>query len=155
MTNNNILYRLRNNFDLDDSKLVSIFGQSGLTVTPEEVSHWSKSEGEEGYVKMTDSRLASFLNGFINEKRGKKDGPQPEPTQQLTPNMIFMKLKIALNLKAEDVIEILGLVDVDVSERELSTLFRKPGNKHYRVCKSPLLESFIQGLELKYGDGTG
>lgn len=150
MTNNDILSRLSGTFDLDDSKLVSIFGQSGLTVAPEEVSHWLKKGDDAAYVEMNDSQLASFLNGFINEKRGKKEGPQAEPEAKLTRNMIFMKLKIALNLKADDVIEILNLVDVTINERELSALFRKPGNKHYRQCKDPLLEQFIQGLQLKY-----
>jgi len=150
MTNNDILRRLRYTFDLNDSKMISIFGQSGLTVTREEVSDWLKKDDDPAYVEITDSQFASFLNGFINEKRGKKDGPQPEPEQKLTRNLIFLKLKIALNQKAEDVIEILNLVEFKISNHELSALFRKPGHKHYRECKDQLLRNYIHGLQLKY-----
>lgn len=150
MTNNDILRRLRYTFDLNDSKMISIFGQADLTVTREEVSDWLKKDEDPAYVEITDPQFASFLNGFINDKRGKKDGPQPEPEQKLTRNLIFLKLKIALNQKAEDVIAILNLVGFPISNHELSALFRKPGHKHYRECKDQLLRNYIHGLQLKY-----
>lgn len=49
------------------------------------------------------------MNGLINDKRGKRDEPQLEPEKSLSNNAVFMKLKIALNLKADDVIKILSL----------------------------------------------
>jgi uncharacterized protein YehS (DUF1456 family) len=58
-----------------------------------------------------------------------------------------MKLKIALNLKAEDVLEILGLADFRLSKHELSAFFRKPGHKHYRECKDQILRNFLNGLQ--------
>ena len=64
--------------------------------------------------------------------------------------MIFMKLKIALNLKAEDVLEVLALADLRISKHELSAFFRKPDNKHYRECKDQILRNFLKGLQLKY-----
>lgn len=62
----------------------------------------AKREDDSAYIKMSDSELASFLNGLINLKRGKREGEQPEPESRLTNNMVFQKLRIALNLKAED-----------------------------------------------------
>jgi uncharacterized protein YehS (DUF1456 family) len=61
-----------------------------------------------------------------------------------------MKLKIALNLKAEDVLGILELAEFRISKHELSAFFRKPGHKHYRECKDQILRNFLQGLQLKY-----
>ena len=61
-----------------------------------------------------------------------------------------MKLKIALNLKAEDVLEIMYLSDWRMSKHELSAFFRKPGHKHYRDCKNQILRNFLKGVQLKY-----
>ena len=90
------------------------------------------------------------MNGLINEKRGKKEGARPEVEKQLNNNIIFTKLKIALNLKAEDLLEILGLNGFRISKHELSAFFRRPGHKHYRPCKDQFLRNFLQGVLLKY-----
>jgi len=79
-------------------------------VTRAEISDWLKRDDDIGHKPMTDTELAIFLNSFIEEKRGKRDGPAPEPEKRLSNNAVFMKLKIALNLKAEDVLDILSLV---------------------------------------------
>ena len=65
-----------------------------------------------------------------------------------------MKLKIALNLKADDVIKILALADVKISKHELSAFFRRPDNRHYRECKNQILRNFLKGLQLKYRPGS-
>ena len=96
--------------------------------------------------------MAISLNGLINDKRGKKDGPQHEPEKRLTNNIIFMKLKIALNLQAEDIIDVLRLEDLFISKHELSAFFRKPGHKHYRVCQEQILRVFLKGIQQKYCD---
>jgi len=84
----------------------------------------------------------------------KKEGKQPSPEQRINNNIIFRKLKIALNLKAEDVLEILNLSDMDISKHELSAFFRKPGHKHYRNCMDQILRNFLNGIQLKYRDST-
>ena len=60
-----------------------------------------------------------------------------------------MKLKIALNLKAEDVLEIMELAGLSISKHELSAFFRKPDHKHYRQCKDQIMRNFLMGLQLK------
>lgn len=155
MTNNDILRRLRYNFDLNDDQMMALFTLGGMEASRSEVSDWLKKDDHPDYVEITDKAFASFLNGLIIEKRGKRDGPQAEAEDRLTRNMIFMKLKIALNLKADDVLEILGLVGFSISKHELSALFRKPGHKHYVECKDQLLRNFIHGLQIKYrGDAA-
>ena len=154
MTNNDILRRIRYIFEINDSKMIAIFGSADVLVTREQISSWLKKEEDPGYQKCSDTELAVFLNGLINDKRGKKEGDQPEPEKHLTNNMVFKKLKIALNLKAEDVLDILGLVDFPLSKHELSAFFRKPGHKHYRECKDQVLRNFLKGLQLKYRGHT-
>ncbi len=150
MTNNDILRRIRYIFDVNDSKMISIFAKAGHEVTRKEISDWLKKDDEPTFQNLSDTQLAMFLNGFINEKRGRKDGPQPEPEKRLNNNIIFMKLKIALNLKAEDVLAIMALTEFRMSKHELSAFFRKVGHKHYRECKDQILRNFIKGLQLKY-----
>ncbi|RTZ64076.1 MAG: DUF1456 domain-containing protein [Aquificaceae bacterium] len=150
MTNNDVLRRLRYTFNLNDKKMMEIFALSGKKVTREEVSNWLKKDDDPDYKSINDTNLASFLNGFITKKRGKKEGPLPVPEKKLNNNNIFMKLKIALSLQAEDVLDVLLLANFKMSKHELSAFFRKPGHKHYRECKDQILRNFLQGIQLKY-----
>ena len=152
MTNNDILRRVRYSFDFDDSTMMKIFTHAGYPATRAEISDWLKKEDDEAFVKLNDRLLATFLNGLIIKKRGKKDGATPVAEARLNNNMIFMKLKIALNLKAEDVLELLALADFKLSKHELSAFFRKPGHKHYRDCKDQVMRHFLRGIQLKYRD---
>jgi len=152
VTNNDILRRIRYTFDFSDSKMIAIFGLANLEVTRGEVSDWLKKEDEPAYQNCTDIQLAIFLNGLINDKRGKKEGPPPKPEKSLTNNIIFRKLKIALDLKADDVLEIMYLANLRISKHELSAFFRNPDHKHYRVCKDQILRNFLKGIQLKYRD---
>ena len=152
MLNNDILRRIRYTFNLSDSKMISIFGLADHKVTREQVCDCLKTDEDPAYQNCSDAQLAIFLNGFIKHKRGKKEGAQPALESRLTNNIILVKLKIALNLKTEDIVEILSLADLRVSKHELSAFFRKPENKHYRVCKDQILRNFLKGMQLKYRD---
>jgi len=99
---------------------------------------------------LSDFQLAVFLNGLITDKRGKKKGPKPKPENRLNNNIVFRKLRIALNLKDTDILEILHLADISVSKHELSAFFRKPGQSQYRECKDQILRNFLKGIQLKY-----
>jgi len=150
VTNNDILRRLRYTFDFNDNKMIAIFGLAQQTVTRKEISEWLKKEDDPAFQKLGDKLLATFLNGLIIDRRGKKDGPQPVPEARLNNNIIFRKLKIALDLQAEDIVEILALSDVELSKGELSAFFRKEGHKNYRDCKDQVLRNFLKGVQLMY-----
>ena len=150
MTNNDILRRIRYIFNYNDQKMIAIFASAELEVTREQVSNWLKKEDDADYVKCFDKQLAFFLNGLINEKRGKKPGPQHPPENRLTNNIILTKLKIAFNLKSEDIIELFAKENLTVSKPELSAFSRKPNHQHYRECKDQFLRNFLQGLDHLY-----
>jgi len=152
VTNNDILRRIRYTFDFNDSKMIALFGLADYQVTRGQISDWLKKEDDPAYQKCSDTQLAIFLTGLINDKRGKKEGPQPEPEKRVTNNIIFRKLKIALNLKAEDILEIMKLADLRISKHELSAFFRRPDHKHYRDCNDQILRNFLKGMQLKYRD---
>ena len=150
MTNNDTLRRLRYALNIDDAKVAEIIAHTGRATTPDEVLNWLKREDEKGYTDLPHDLLCRFLDGLIIEKRGKKDGPQPPPETRLSNNIVFRKLKIALNLQAEDVLKILNQGDFRMSKHELSAFFRKPEHKHYRDCKDQVLRNFLKGVQVKY-----
>ena len=149
MTNNQILRRLRYAFDFNDSAMMRIFAHAGLEVTRAQVSDWLKKDEDPASTLIDDLELAQFLNGLIIEKRGRKEGPQPEAESKLNHNIVFRKLKIALDLKDDDILAILQLSDFRLSKHELSAFFRRPDHHHYRACQDQVLRNFIKGVQLK------
>jgi uncharacterized protein YehS (DUF1456 family) len=64
-------------------------------------------------------------------------------------NDILKKLKIALELKDTDIIEILKLSDFEISKTKLNAMFRKEGHRNYKECGDQLLRRFLNGLITK------
>lgn len=150
VTNNDVLRSIRYTFDYSDSKMMAIFKAGNLEVSREQLSQWLKKDDDPDFRSLHDLKLAIFLNGLINKNRGEKPGPQVEPEKKLTNNLIFKKLKIAMDLKSEDILEVLSLAGFKLSNQELSALFRRPDHKNYRQCKDQILRNFLKGLRLKY-----
>ncbi|MGF1695730.1 DUF1456 family protein [Vibrio kyushuensis] len=150
MTNNELFRRIQHALNLKNSQIIKAFEQADVTVAHDKVADFLKEESDKSFTKMKDKDLAVFLNGFINLKRGKKDGDQPKPEVELTNNMIFMKLRIALNMKAEDVLDVLEVVGISLSKYEIGAYFRKPNNKNYKVCEDQLLCSFLNGVQFTH-----
>lgn len=150
MNNNDILRNLRYSFDFNDNKMIKIFSLANVEVTRSQISDWLKKEDDDSFKTIVDSYLAAFLNGLITLKRGAKDGELPPNEKKLNNNMVLRKLKIALNLKDEDILEILALSEMKISKHELSAFFRKPDQNQYRPCKDQILRRFLFGIQRKY-----
>jgi len=133
--------------------MIKVFALADHEATRAEISDWLKKDDNPEQKQLYDKELAIFLNGFINLKRGKKEGEQPKPEKSLNNNLVLRKFKIALNLKDEDMLEILDLANFRFGKSELSALFRKPDHKHFRKCKDQVLRNFIYGMQLKYRPG--
>ena len=147
MTNNDIIRRVRYLFNFKDQQVVALFGLAEHTVTKTQVNAWLKKEEDPEMVEISDRDLAIFLNGLIIDKRGRRDGPLPEPEDPLTNNMIFKKLQIAMNLSSDDVIAKFKAIDKTLSKHELSAFFRKPNHKSYRYCMDQYLRNFLHALQ--------
>lgn len=154
MTNNDVLRKIRFIYSLTDKKVIAIFGLGDLEVTRTEISAFLKKDDDADFKSCNDKQLAHFLNGFIVEKRGAKEGDKPAVEKKLNNNAVFRKLKIALNLKAEDILDILNDANFRLSKSELSAFFRKPGHQHYRECKDQVLRNFLQGLQDRLHKGA-
>lgn len=133
--------------------MIAIFGLAGHQVLREQVGAWLKKEDDPAWRACSDTELAFFLNGFICDKRGKQEGSQPVAETRLNNNIVFRKLRIALDLKADEVLAIMDLADLRMSQHELSAFFRRPNHKHYRPCRDQILRNFLKGMQLKYRAG--
>lgn len=149
MTHNDIFRRIRFIFNFNDDTMMSIFKMADATVTREELSDWLKKEDQPTFKELADENLALFLNGLIIKNRGKKDGPKVEAEKVLNNNIIFRKLKIALDFKEENVLEAMTLAGFPIGKHELSAFFRHPDHKNYRKCQSQILRNFLRGLQIK------
>ena len=149
MINNDLLRRISTIFDFNDEKIISVFKLGQGLMTAEQLADTFKEKDDSSYKQLLDVEFASFLNGLIIEKRGPKDGPQRETEQELTNNIIFNKVKIALALKADEVIAILESAELSLGKYELSAFFRSVNHKHYRPCSDDVLSTFLKGLKIK------
>ena len=150
MTNNDILRRVRYLFNFSENKIVGLFKLTNFDIQKTDVSAWLRKEEDPLLVEISDKELAIFLNGLIIERRGQREGDHPQPEESLSNNMILRKLKIALNLKSDEILQLFELVDRKLSKHELSAFFRKPNHKSYRNCMDQYLRNFLTALQLKY-----
>ncbi len=149
MINNDILRRISTILDFSDEKICSVFELTDCAMSAEQLACFFKEKDDSAYIEIRDIELASFLNGLIIDKRGAKDGPQHQAEQVLNNNNIFNKIKIALALKADEVLTILALADLSLSKYELSAFFRKVNHKHYNPCSDQVLNAFLNGLKIQ------
>ena len=155
MIPNDIVRRVRYALNLTDPAMLEIFRQAGHVVDLAGLKNLLKKEDEAGYVVCSDKVLGAFLDGLIIHKRGKKEaepGQVKKPEPLLTNNAIMRKIRIALELKEDDMLGILKLGEVELSSSELSAFFRKKGHKNYKDCGDQFLRSFLKGLAIRYRD---
>lgn len=153
MINNDVLRSIRYALDLGDAKVVEIIKLAGCDITQPDLASFLKKEDEEGFAECGDEIMASFLDGLIIHKRGKMESrpnPDKKPEPHLTNNTILKKLRVAFELKEEDMHKVLELAGFSVSKPELSALFRAKGHKNYRACGDQLLRNFLKGLTIRH-----
>ncbi|ARU89325.1 DUF1456 family protein [Pseudomonas sp. M30-35] len=150
MLNNDVLRSVRYLLDVNDAKLAEIIALSGKTVTIAELEPLLKKEDEEGFIVCDDELMAHFLDGLVYFKRGKDDSRPAQPFElPMTNNMVLKKLRVAFELKEDDMHAIMQSVDFPVSKPEMSALFRKFGHSNYRTCGDQFLRNFLKGLTLR------
>jgi len=152
MARNELLSSICDAVKIDPATAVQVFAHAGRPVGLSTVMALMSSEEQDGYIPCSDPVLGFFLDGLIIHLRGPREGqslPADAPTASLTNNAILKKLRIALDLKEDTLVGILGLAGVTISSHELTALFRKPGHKHYKGCNDKLLRDFIRGLAMR------
>ncbi|PWA07117.1 DUF1456 family protein [Flavobacterium laiguense] len=64
----------------------------------------------------------------------------------MTNNDIFKKLRVALMLRDDQIVEILELVDFRITKSELGAFFRDEKHENYMECGDQVLRNFLNGL---------
>lgn len=152
MTNNDVLRSIRYALDLSDPKTVDIIKLAGYDIDRSMLADILKKEDEEGCTECSDTITRAFLNGLIIYRRGKGDAKHEsgqKPDAPLHNNDILKKLRIAFELKEDDLHQIMELAEFSISRPELSALFRKEGHKNYRKCGDQVLRNFLKGLTIR------
>ncbi len=153
MINNDILIRLRYALNITDLKLVELFAAAGRNMTVEELRPLFLKEDEEGFRECDGATLAAFLEGLVTSRRGRRDGTadsRPSRSENPSNNDVLKAVRIALELRDDDIAAIMRLAGVTASKAEINALFRKKDQGNYRPCGDQFLRNFLAGLTKKY-----
>ena len=147
MLNNDILRSLRYTLDLSEEQLAEVIALSGRQIDEQTLAAYLKKDDEDGFQPCDDELLAQFLDGLIYFKRGKDESrPMPPLELPLTNNIVLKKLRVAFELKEQDLHTLMDSVGFNVSKPEMSALFRKAGHSNYRLCGDQFLRNFLKAL---------
>jgi len=149
MINNDVIRSIRYTLNISETKLLDIITLGGGSVVPTELTSFLKREDEPGYVECNKKVMSQFLNGLIYFRRGKDLNRPPLKFEPLNNNLILKKLRVAFELKDDDILSILEKSEFKISKSELSALFRKEGHENYRACGDQVLRYFLAGLSFK------
>ena len=153
MTNNDILRRFRYALDISNPKMLEIFRIAGHEIEQTALLALLKKEDEDGFLECSNSLLEFFFDGFITIKRGKQESTSPKPAtagKERVNNIILRKMRIALEMKDEDMLAVMNLAGVTVTKSELGALFRGKEHKNYKECGDQFLRSFLNGLTIRH-----
>lgn len=156
MNNNDCLVRIRYALDIKDSDMVELFRLGGSDISKEEVRALLQKTGSEKqenqYEKVCDNEtFERYLNGLIISRRGESSKKMPlELNDANVNNLLLKKMKIALSLKSEDILDILNDAGVSISKSELSAVLRKEGHRNYKPCGDRYVRNFLKGLAIEY-----
>lgn len=156
MTHNDVLRSLRYLLNISDSALADIIRLGGREVGNAEIVAFLKKEDEDGYKPAGDGVMAHFLNGLVIYKRGKDETRPTQPIEALvTNNTVLKKIRVAFELKDDDILALLERTGFRVSKTELGAFFRRPDHRNYRECGDQFLRNFLKGLAVSSGRSGG
>ena len=136
---------------VSDAQMAEIAALGGCTVAEAEVRAWLSREDEDGYQECPDEAMARFRRADLFQAWQDESRPAPPLELPVSNNQILKKLRVAFELRDEDLQAILHAADLQLSKSELGALFRKPGHSNYRPCGDQLLRNFLKGLSLRQG----
>ncbi|SDL81806.1 Protein of unknown function [Daejeonella rubra] len=61
-------------------------------------------------------------------------------------NDIMKKLRVALKLNDQEIVDILKLVDFTITKAELGAIFRNKEHENFKPCGDQILRNFLNGL---------
>lgn len=147
MINNDVMRSVRFMLKLDDARIAALIKLGGLEISRPQVTDFLKRDDEPGYELCENTVMAHFLDGLIIHLRGLDEtAPQRPVEKSITNNTVLKKLRVAFELKEQDVLALMAATGFQVSKPELSALFRNAGHHNFRPCGDQFLRNFLKGL---------
>ena len=147
MNHNELMRNLRRALAVNEHGLAEIYALSGESMDPEGLKNRLKQSNESGYVECEEATAARMLEALIIHLRGAREGAEPpQPQLPLSNTHSLKKLRIAYDLKDEDMHRRIATEGKELGKQQLKSLFRKPDNKNYLPCSDKLLRVFLKGL---------
>ena len=153
MVNNDVLRSVRHMLNITEAKMIEIFALGGAQIIAREMTAYLKRDDEEGYLECPQNAMDRFLNGLIYFRRGKDDSRPPMSPVLPTNNVVLKKLRVAFQLKDDDVMLILKTAGFEIGKTELGALFRAEDHVNFRACGDQVLRNFLKGLTMRIESG--
>ncbi len=155
MTTNDVLRSLRYMLKFNSAKVVEICNLGGYMVLKNEIHDFLRADDDPEIVPCPDEVVAYFLDGLIFQNRG-KDEKRPRPAIEIpiSNNLVIKKLRVAFELREEDMLQIVQSTGFKFGKAELSAILRKRDHPNYRECGDQVLRYFLKGLTARLGDIT-
>lgn len=148
MKNNETLRRIRDALNLDEAKIASVFSRVGHVADPASMAGWFAEAGTPDFVECPNIALNAFLDGLIIELRGvnEKNPVPPVPADVPLDNSdVLKKLRIALDMRHDDVVATLARTGVNPTKSDIAAWFRAKGHALYHPCSDAVLKAFLTG----------
>jgi uncharacterized protein YehS (DUF1456 family) len=151
MITNDVLRSVRYMLDISDRRVAEIIQLTGHPADLVEIVAYLKRDDEPGFAPCSEETLAYFLDGLILHRRGRDESrPLPPISLPLYNNAILKKLRVAFELKEDDILALMTQVGYAMSRPELTAFFRSPDHKNYRRCGDQFLRNFLKGLTQRF-----
>lgn len=150
MNNNDSLRSIRYILNATEAKMIEICKLSGLSISQKEMYQFLLNDDEDDFEVCSDNVMAHFLNGLVIFRRGIDLSRPPAPLEQpVTNNSVLKKLKVAFELREEQLIELIGHAGLKIGKPELSSFLRGREHRNFRPCGDQVLRNFLKGLAIK------
>lgn len=154
MQTNDILFKLKTALSLENEQIIEAYKLANFEMTEARLVSIMKRRQDKGFEQATFEELGVFLDGLVLLKRGPSDKVANEDdVVELTNNLILKKVRVAMELKEPELVILFALAEVELTKRQIGSLFRKEGTKNFKACSDELLNTFLVGLDEFYYDG--
>lgn len=150
MMNNDVIRSVRYILNISDKKIVEIIKLADFDIGVTDIQDFLLKDDDPKYIVCPDEVMAHFLDGLIYFKRGKDKDRPPVPFDfPISNNTILKKLRVAFELKEDDIHLLFEKAGFKIGKHELTALLRRQGHSNYRECGDQVLRYFLKGLTLK------
>lgn len=150
MNNNDSMRSIRYILDASEPKMIEICKLGGLPVSQKDMYRFLLKDDDTDFELCSDEVMAHFLNGVVIFKRGVDETRPPAPLElPVSNNSVLKKLRVAFELREEQILELVGHAGLKIGKPELSSFLRGREHRNFRPCGDQVLRNFLKGLAIK------